>query len=162
MAKEIDKIIISSNAPKSKNVGWFNGQELKLHNKGVWSSVGGSSNNNGQIYTMPAQVMEALKTLEIEGEHISALSLKDAEAIFKEDWNTVFKKWSEYAFIIFPPYIPVHYYNTLAFGAPIEEGMITMMFYNPDGNPISAAMTNSYEALEIDGEKYIMYLVMPQ
>lgn len=161
MAKKIDKIIISPNAPKSKNVGWFNGKELKIPNDGTWGSVGGSSNNNGQIYTLPPQLMELFKNIEMEGERASVLSLKDAETFFKESWNTVFKKFSEYTFIIYPPYIPTYYYNTFALGAPLEESIIHLMFYSSERTELNMTITSSQAALEKDGEKYVMFLLTP-
>lgn len=39
MAKEIDKIIQSKTAPKSNNVLWDDGENLKINRNGKWDSV---------------------------------------------------------------------------------------------------------------------------
>ena len=43
MAKEIDKIIQSKTAPKSNNVLWDNGENLKIYRNGKWENTGGGS-----------------------------------------------------------------------------------------------------------------------
>lgn len=43
MAKEIDKIIQSKTAPKSNNVLWDDGENLKINRNGKWESVGTNS-----------------------------------------------------------------------------------------------------------------------
>jgi hypothetical protein len=39
MAKEIDKIIQSKTAPKSNNVLWDDGENLKINRNGKWETV---------------------------------------------------------------------------------------------------------------------------
>lgn len=39
MAKEIDKIIQSKTAPKSNNVLWDDGENLKINRNGKWEGV---------------------------------------------------------------------------------------------------------------------------
>lgn len=41
MSKIIEKIISSSTAPSNKNVGWWNGKELKFYTNGQWKTSGG-------------------------------------------------------------------------------------------------------------------------
>ena len=43
MAKEIDKIIQSKTAPKSNNVLWDDGENLKINRNGKWESAGGGT-----------------------------------------------------------------------------------------------------------------------
>ena len=43
MAKEIDKIIQSKTAPKSNNVLWDDGENLKINRNGKWESAGGGA-----------------------------------------------------------------------------------------------------------------------
>ena len=43
MAKEIDKIIQSKTAPKSNNVLWDDGENLKINRNGKWESTGGGA-----------------------------------------------------------------------------------------------------------------------
>lgn len=47
MAKEIDKIIQSKTAPKSNNVLWDDGENLKIYRNGVWENT--NKNAGGEI-----------------------------------------------------------------------------------------------------------------
>jgi hypothetical protein len=47
--KTIDKIIVSSTPPKSKNVAWFDGKSIKMHSQGKWKGIGGSSDSSDII-----------------------------------------------------------------------------------------------------------------
>jgi hypothetical protein len=47
--KTIDKIIVSSTPPKDKNVSWFDGKGIKIHNQGKWKDIGGSSDSSDII-----------------------------------------------------------------------------------------------------------------
>ena len=49
MAKEIDKIIQSKTAPKSNNVLWDDGENLKINRNSKWESVSGGDNNYSKL-----------------------------------------------------------------------------------------------------------------
>ena len=49
MSKIIEKIVSQSTAPSNKNVGWWNGKELKFYTNGQWKTSGGSSNNKSLL-----------------------------------------------------------------------------------------------------------------
>ena len=55
MGKTIDKIIISSIAPKNTNVLWDNGVELKIFKNGVWKNASSP---------MSSELMERVEALE--------------------------------------------------------------------------------------------------
>jgi hypothetical protein len=49
MAKEIDKIIQSKTAPKSNNVLWDDGENLKINRNGKWENANNAETNNLDI-----------------------------------------------------------------------------------------------------------------
>lgn len=49
MAKEIDKIIQSKTAPKSNNVLWDDGENLKINRNGKWESTGSGLNIDPEL-----------------------------------------------------------------------------------------------------------------
>lgn len=59
MAKIIDKIVKSKNAPQSTNVLWDDGENLKIYRNGVWENT--NKGNDGGI----ADLLEALKPVRL-------------------------------------------------------------------------------------------------
>lgn len=49
MAKRIDKIIQSKTAPKSNNVLWDDGENLKINRNGKWENANNAETNNLSI-----------------------------------------------------------------------------------------------------------------
>jgi hypothetical protein len=46
MSKIIEKIVSQSTAPSDKNVGWWNGKELKFYTNGEWKSDNNASTDD--------------------------------------------------------------------------------------------------------------------
>lgn len=103
MGKTIDKIIISSIAPKNTNVLWYNGTELKIFKKGVWKNANSPMNSELMervILTLDnhkdavleftqdsAANLELLKTLDINTNYICNYRTSDAEVIHGTYYN---------------------------------------------------------------------------
>jgi hypothetical protein len=58
MAKEIDKIIQSKTAPKSNNVLWDDGENLKINRNGKWESASKGSSSNQELYAYPVDTLD--------------------------------------------------------------------------------------------------------
>lgn len=58
MAKEIDKIIQSKTAPKSNNVLWDDGENLKINRNGKWESASKENSSNQELYAYPVDTLD--------------------------------------------------------------------------------------------------------
>ena len=78
MSKVIEKIVSQSTAPSNKNVGWWNGKELKFYTNGSWKVSGGSSEseydmvmrlrNNPLVLEVGKPIPKELLTFSTDGE----------------------------------------------------------------------------------------------
>ena len=58
MAKEIDKIIQSKTAPKSNNVLWDDGENLKINRNGKWESASKENSSNQELWAYPVDTLD--------------------------------------------------------------------------------------------------------
>jgi len=118
MAKEIDKIIQSKTAPKSNNVLWDDGENLKINRNGKWESTGSGT-------SVPQEVLDTIDFgyYTFASGNIVAnwgpFTIKEGETI-KVDTNT----WAE------PEYIKIHDYSGVGY---TEKGTIFGLNKRPDG-----------------------------
>lgn len=116
MAKEIDKIIQSKTAPKSNNVLWDDGENLKINRNGKWESTGTS---------IPQEKLDSIDFgyyTYASGNIVAnwgPFTIKEGETI-KVETNT----WVE------PEYIKIHDYSGRSY---IEKGNIFGLNKYPDG-----------------------------
>lgn len=71
MSKIIEKIVSQSTAPSDKNVGWWNGKELKFYTNGKWKTSGGSSNNKSllDVLTLVDKPLSVFNIYPLNEEH---------------------------------------------------------------------------------------------
>lgn len=71
MSKIIEKIVSQSTAPSDKNVGWWNGKELKFYTNGQWKTSGGSSNNKSllDVLTLVDKPLSVFNIYPLNEEH---------------------------------------------------------------------------------------------
>lgn len=108
MAKEIDKIIQSKTAPKSNNVLWDDGENLKINRNGKWESIG-SNDLSTQVFTIPYEIIiELSEKVEIEGGMYQAVSINALEEYYGIDWDLMVDKICNVGVVIIEPYIPFY------------------------------------------------------
>lgn len=130
MAKEIDKIIQSKTAPKSNNVLWDDGENLKINRNGKWESIG-SNDLSTQVFTIPFEIFELAERVEIEGIMGQAISINVLEEYYGIDWDLMADKICKFEIITIGPHIPFYLLRV-----PNELGTgydgIQMYILNPD------------------------------
>lgn len=116
MAKEIDKIIQSKTAPKSNNVLWDDGENLKINRNGKWESTGTS---------VPQEKIDSIDFgyyTYASGNIVAnwgPFTIKEGETI-KVDTNTWVK----------PTHVKLHDYSAISL---VEKGEIQDLTKHPDG-----------------------------
>lgn len=130
MAKEIDKIIQSKTAPKSNNVLWDDGENLKINRNGKWESIG-SNDLSTQVFTIPFEIFELAERVEIEGIWYDAISINALEEYYGIDWDLMVDKICKFGIIIIGYHIPIYRIKI-----PNDSGTgytgIQMYILNPD------------------------------
>lgn len=64
MAKIIEKIVSQELPPKSTNVGWWNGKELKFYTNGEWKTNGGSNISLSDVFnSIPIKIRHKGETV---------------------------------------------------------------------------------------------------
>ena len=146
MAKEIDKIIQSKTAPKSNNVLWDDGKNLKINRNGKWESIG-SNDLSTQVFTIPFEIFELSEKVEIEGDMSQAISINALEEYYGIDWNLMVDKICKSEIITIGPHIPFYLLKM-----PNELGTgydgIKMFVLNPDDltKPLICSIFNKTQA----------------
>ena len=107
MAKEIDKIIQSKTAPKSNNVLWDDGENLKINRNGKWESIG-SNDLSTQVFTIPFEIFELAERVEIEGDLYQAISINALEEYYGIDWDLMVDEICKVGVVIMGPHIPFY------------------------------------------------------
>lgn len=142
MAKEIDKIIQSKTAPKSNNVLWDDGENLKINRNGKWESIG-SNDLSTQVFTIPFEIFELSEGVEIEGSIGQAISINALEEYYGIDWDLMVDEICKAGVVIIGPHIPFYYIKL-----PNDSGTgytgIQMYILNPDNltQPFVCAIFN--------------------
>lgn len=131
MAKEIDKIIQSKTAPKSNNVLWDDGENLKINRNGKWESIG-SNDLSTQVFTIPYEIIiELSERVEIEDGVFQAVPINALEEYYGVDWDLMVDIICKYGFVTMEPHVPFYFYRM-----PNELGTgycgITLYFLTPD------------------------------
>lgn len=118
MAKEIDKIIQSKTAPKSNNVLWDDGENLKINRNGKWESTGSGT-------SIPQEKLDSIDFgyyTYASGNIVAnwgPFIIKERETI-KVETNT----WEE------PKFVKINDYSGVSY---IERGGIYELYKNLDG-----------------------------
>lgn len=64
MAKIIEKIVSQPTAPSDKNVGWWNGKELKFYTNGKWKTQSGSNISLADVFnSIPIKIKHKGETI---------------------------------------------------------------------------------------------------
>lgn len=146
MAKEIDKIIQSKTAPKSNNVLWDDGENLKINRNGKWESIG-SNDLSTQVFTIPFEIFELAERVETEGGVGQAISINALEEYYGIDWDLMVDKICKARVVIIEPHIPFYIIKLPNDSGTGYDG-IQMYILNP-GNltqPIVCAIFNKTQA----------------
>lgn len=160
MAKEIDKIIQSKTAPKSNNVLWDDGENLKINRNGKWESIG-SNDLSTQVFTIPYEIiLELSEMVETEDAVVQAIPINALEEYYKTDWDLMVDIICKYGFVTMEPFAPFYFYRM-----PNELGTgyygIMLYFLNPDNltQPVNVLIQNKAQAETTDLGNYGIFFI---
>ena len=118
------KIVSQSTAPSNKNVGWWNGKELKFYTNGQWKTSGGSSGGSNTPF---------LDIIAILDKHIPVLNMyKINETHPVEDFGITSEFLNSFSYDYLKGYSDRHYYIDAIYDAvnnvKYENGGYLKMF----------------------------------
>lgn len=160
MAKEIDKIIQSKTAPKSNNVLWDDGENLKINRNGKWNSIG-SNDLSTQVFTIPFEIFELQEYLEVDGIEYHAMPINALEEYYKTDWDLMVSEICKFGVITIGPHIPCYFYKIPNDSGTGYDG-IQMYLLNPNDltQPLICGILNKTLAQDMGFGNYGMFMQM--